>query len=64
MFTVERFYIAIARAMFLERRPQDEKGAAMVEYGLLIAFIAVIALVAVKALGTKVSTLFNGISFT
>lgn len=63
MFEIERFYIAIARAMFIERRGGNEKGAAMVEYGLLVAFIAVIALVAVKALGTKVSTLFNGISF-
>ena len=63
MFTVERFYIAIARAMFLERRPNDEKGAAMVEYGLLVAFIAVVALIAVKALGTNVSSLFNKITF-
>ena len=64
LFTIERFYISVMRGMFLERHPKSERGAAMVEYGLLIAFIAVIALVAVKALGTKVSTLFNGISFT
>ena len=36
----------------------DERGASMVEYGLLLALIAVIAIVAVKALGTGVSTKF------
>ena len=65
MFSVERFYLSIAMAVMSERREKakGDRGAAMVEYGLLIAFIAVIALVAVKVLGTKVSTLFNGISF-
>jgi pilus assembly protein Flp/PilA len=37
----------------------DESGASMVEYGLLVALIAMVALAAVKTLGTSVSTLFN-----
>ena len=37
----------------------DERGASMVEYGLLLALIAVIAIVAVKALGDGVSGKFN-----
>ena len=37
----------------------DERGASMVEYGLLLALIAVIAIVAVKALGSGVSTKFD-----
>jgi pilus assembly protein Flp/PilA len=37
----------------------DERGASMVEYGLLLALIAVIAIVAVKALGQGVSTKFD-----
>jgi pilus assembly protein Flp/PilA len=37
----------------------DERGASMVEYGLLLALIAVIAIVAVRALGTSVSTKFS-----
>jgi pilus assembly protein Flp/PilA len=41
---------------------RDDQGATMVEYGLLIAFIAVIALVGVKALGTGLSTLFTNVS--
>ncbi len=35
-------------------RRNDEEGAAMVEYGLLVAGIAVVAVVGVKALGVKV----------
>jgi Flp pilus assembly pilin Flp len=34
----------------------------MVEYGLLLALIAVIAIVAVKALGTSVSTKFSTVN--
>jgi pilus assembly protein Flp/PilA len=40
----------------------DERGASMVEYGLLLALIAVIAIVAVKALGTNVSAKFSTVS--
>ena len=34
----------------------DERGANLVEYLLLLAFIAIIVLVAVRALGSNVST--------
>ena len=34
---------------------RDEEGASLVEYGLLVALIAVVALVAIRALGTNVS---------
>jgi pilus assembly protein Flp/PilA len=40
----------------------SERGAGMVEYGLLLALIAVVALVAVKAFGTGVSSQFSSIS--
>lgn len=63
MTVFERMHVAIVITMSRDRQKPDERGAAMVEYGLLVAFIAVIALVAVKALGTKVSTLFTNISF-
>jgi pilus assembly protein Flp/PilA len=39
----------------------SERGASMVEYGLLLALIAVIAIVAVKALGENVSTKFSSV---
>lgn len=63
MLIATRMYLAVVLALSAENRKDSEKGAAMVEYGLLVAFIAVIALVAVKVLGTNVSTLFSGISF-
>jgi pilus assembly protein Flp/PilA len=43
-------------------KTDDERGASMVEYGLLLALIAVVALVAVKALGDNVSTRFSSTS--
>jgi len=36
----------------------------MVEYGLLISLIAVVAMVGVKALGTNVSTLYTTVAGT
>ena len=41
----------------------DDRGASMVEYGLLVAFIAIVALVGVTALGVELNTLFEGIDF-
>jgi len=38
---------------------RDDEGATMVEYGLLVALIALVALGAVKTLGTNLSALFN-----
>ncbi|MBV8066354.1 MAG: Flp family type IVb pilin [Candidatus Eremiobacteraeota bacterium] len=43
---------------------RDEEGAAMVEYGLLVAFIALVALVGVKLLGTGLNNLFSNIAAT
>jgi len=40
----------------------SERGASMVEYGLLLALIAIIALVAVKAFGSGVSSQFSSIN--
>jgi pilus assembly protein Flp/PilA len=39
---------------------QPDKGATSVEYGLMAALIAVVIVAAVTALGTAVSTLFEG----
>ncbi len=43
---------------------RDDEGATMVEYGLLVALIAMVALAAVKVLGTNLSTLFNTVANT
>jgi len=38
---------------------KDDAGATLVEYGVLIGFVALICLVSVKALGKNVSALFS-----
>ncbi len=38
---------------------KDESGASAVEYGLLVALIAVVIIAAVQALGTSISTTFK-----
>jgi pilus assembly protein Flp/PilA len=42
-----------------QRIRDDERGATAVEYGLMVALIAIVIIVAVKLLGTNLSTLFN-----
>ncbi len=39
-----------------------ESGATMVEYGLIVALIAVVALAAVTAVGTGVASNFNNVA--
>jgi pilus assembly protein Flp/PilA len=40
----------------------QEEGATMVEYGLMVALIAISAIGAVALVGTNLSTLFTGVS--
>ena len=42
-----------------DRLKKEEKGATAVEYGLLVGLIAVVIIVAVAALGTKLTALFT-----
>ncbi len=46
----------------LMARTQQEDGQTMVEYAFLVAFIAIVVLVAVTLLGTNISSLFNSIA--
>ncbi len=43
---------------------KDESGASAVEYGLLVALIAVVIIGAVTALGKSISTMFTGVATT
>jgi pilus assembly protein Flp/PilA len=43
------------------RRRDDERGATAVEYGLMVGLIAVVIIVAVTALGTRLDQLFDSI---
>ena len=44
------------------RRSRREQGATAVEYGLMVALIAVVIIVAVALLGTNLSSLFNSVA--
>lgn len=41
---------------------RSDRGATAVEYGLMVALIAIVIIVAVSLLGTNLSTLFNTIA--
>jgi pilus assembly protein Flp/PilA len=41
---------------------RSDRGATAVEYGLMVALIAIVIIVAVTALGGTLSTLFNGVA--
>lgn len=43
-------------------RLRDEKGATAVEYGIMVALIAVVIIVAVTTLGTQINTAFTTIT--
>ena len=51
--TVQAWYVTRAR---------DERGATAVEYGLMVALIAVVIIAAVTLLGNNLKTLFNNIA--
>ncbi|KRC66264.1 hypothetical protein ASE12_16770 [Aeromicrobium sp. Root236] len=53
------FFMTIT--MLSDRPRRDDKGAAMVEYALLVAGIAVVVGVAAAALGGRISTMFGGL---
>jgi pilus assembly protein Flp/PilA len=50
----------LLRLIKVQARLQNpERGATAVEYGLMVALIAIVIIVAVQALGTQLSGLFN-----
>jgi pilus assembly protein Flp/PilA len=51
--------LAILKSML-----RDDEGATIVEYGLMVALVALVALAAVTLLGTNLSTLFNTVAQT
>jgi pilus assembly protein Flp/PilA len=47
---------------FIARFLEDDSGATAIEYGLIAALIAVVLVVALKAIGTNLSGTFNNIA--
>ena len=52
----------VLKAWLQAKFSSDERGAAMVEYGLLLALIAVVAIAALTLLGKSVSTKFSTVN--
>jgi pilus assembly protein Flp/PilA len=52
----------VLRTWIQAKFTDSERGASMVEYGLLLGLIAIIALVAVQAFGNGVSEKFSSIN--
>ncbi len=47
---------------FIRRFARDDSGATAIEYGLIVALIAVVIIVGVTAVGTNLGTNFNSIN--
>jgi pilus assembly protein Flp/PilA len=50
--------------MLLRRLLKEEEGQTLVEYGLLVALIALVVIAALTILGQKVANTFNSINAT
>ncbi len=48
----------------VERLVKEEQGQGMAEYGLILAGIAVVVIIAIVALGGRITELFDSINFT
>ena len=47
---------------FIQKFVRDEEGVTAIEYGLIAALIAVVIIVAVTAVGTKLNAIFTYVS--
>ncbi len=52
----------LKRAQAALRRMKSRKGQTLVEYALILAFISVVAISVLIALGNEIKTVFTGIS--
>lgn len=52
----------IAFQLFLAAKRDEEKGATAVEYGLMVALIAVVIIFAVTTLGQNISDMFESVA--
>ena len=51
--------IATVLSKVLSRFARDQRGASMLEYGLLVGLVAIAAIVAITAMGNALETMFN-----
>ncbi len=56
--SIVKFQVRVAALL----QDRNDRGATAVEYGLMVALIAVVIIGAVTLLGTQLSTLFTGVT--
>jgi pilus assembly protein Flp/PilA len=61
-FFTKMYVVMQCGLLDLRKRAESERGATAVEYGLLVALIAGVIVVAVAALGVKVNAAFTGVT--
>lgn len=59
-----QFFTALQLMVTEKFDRRSDEGATMVEYGLLVALIAVVVAVAAAVLGTKIASLFTNVTAT
>jgi len=59
MSIIDRMFVQLVSAAY---GAKDEEGQGLAEYGLILALIAVVCVVALKALGTGVSNTLSSIT--
>ncbi len=55
-------YLAYVLTTLKDKFGDRERGATAVEYGLMVSLIAVVIIVAVRLVGTNLTTIFNNIA--
>ncbi len=55
-------FLVTLQTLIAERVERNDKGATMVEYGLMVGLIAVVCITAVALLGDQINALFEGIT--
>jgi len=59
-----RKYLIAAKRFVAKYVTRKEEGASLAEYGLLLALIAVVCMVAITLLGSSISTMFSTMAGT
>jgi pilus assembly protein Flp/PilA len=54
-------YFVYATSVLTDRLRRDDRGATMVEYGLMLALIAAVCVVIIGAIGGHLNTMFTNI---
>lgn len=57
-------FLVTLNTLINDRLDRNDKGATMVEYGLMVALVAVVVAVGATALGIGINGLFTGVTTT